>query len=90
MTPKEMHRILDAEITKAKNSKVKPERTNATIKAINAKLSYARFQFQAMRASGVTQDMGGLINTRPAIEGKSRRVSEPKKTNILPLKKKSA
>lgn len=89
MTPKEMHRILDAEITKAKSSKVKPERTNATIKAINAKLSYARFQFQAMRATGVTQDMGGLINTRPAIEGKSRRVEE-KKPRLTVVKGKKA
>ena len=87
MTPKEMHRILDAEISKAKNAKVKPERTNATIKAINAKLGFARFQFQVMRSTGAQQDMGGLVALRQPIEGRARRVTESAK--VLPLKKRA-
>lgn len=84
MTPRQLHGILDAELSKARTRRAKPHETSATVKVINAKLSYLRFQYQVMRDSGVQQDFGGLISVRAPIEGKSRRIKESAK--ILQLK----
>lgn len=75
MTPKEIHKLLDSEISAARSGKKKPDRTNATIRAVNAKLSVARLQFQVWRYTGQPQDLGGLVSVKPPIEGKVTRVA---------------
>lgn len=85
MTPKDLHKILDAELSKARNRRVKSEQTNATIKVINAKLAYVRLQYQVMKDSGVPQDFGGLLAFRAPIEGKAKRVEA--KGKVLALKR---
>lgn len=85
MTPKELHKILDAELSKARTKKVKSEQTNATVKVINAKLSYVRLQYQVMKDTGVPQDFGGLLAFREPIEGKAKRLAA--RAKVLPLKK---